>query len=284
MTAHFGSLALLLPLLVALAVTAVACAVILSFAIAWYDRANAGPPTGVRRNYPLAIRLVLTECASLLLTLLLRPLGWLPVRIPAGPTRRPPVILLHGLFQNRACMLPLKWRLRTAGYDRVIAIGTPCWHPFDRQLATLAATVERALAGSGHPRALLVGHSMGGVLACSYLRQRDVARRVAACVTIAAPHGGSKLAPFAVTRLGRALQPGSPLLTRLQAAPLPAGVRCTAIGSRHDNIVIPPENARLEGAANIELIGIGHTTLLFSAQVAREIVAALGEGRMTDDR
>ena len=101
---------------------------------------------------------------------------------------------------------------------------------------------------------------------------------MAACVTIGTPHRGSKLAPFAVSRLGRNLLPGSALLERLNGAPLPDGVRFTAIYSRHDNIIVPPENARLEGGDNVELDGMGHTSLLFSGQVARAVVAALNSG------
>jgi triacylglycerol esterase/lipase EstA (alpha/beta hydrolase family) len=272
---------LLILLAAALAVAAglVALSVLLSFSIAWYDRVQADPAAAGRRRYGFTARLLAAEFACLMLTLLLRPCGWLPAGGTAKPSRRPPVILLHGLFQNRSCLLPLQWHLRAAGFDRVVSINTPAWQDLDQLVATVAATVTAVKEHSGHQRVCLVGHSMGGILARCYLQLREGARHVAVCVTLGSPHCGSKLAPFAISRLGRGLQPESALLDRLKNAPLPASVHFTAIYSRHDNMVIPPNSARLAGAANVELTGIGHTALLFSPRAAAAVVAALNNGR-----
>jgi hypothetical protein len=123
-----GIALLLLAMLLGLCAGLLAMAVLVSFSIAWYERVNADPAQAGRYHPAWATRLLLAEFGCLLLTLLLRPCGWLPTRIPAGPGRRPPVILLHGLFQNRSCLLPLRWRLRAAGSDRVVSLNTPSWH------------------------------------------------------------------------------------------------------------------------------------------------------------
>lgn len=280
MTVIFGLFAILLALLAALlAVSAglFALSVILSFAIAWYERVNDDPAVAAQRRHALAIRLLISEFAALVLTLLLRPLGWLPLRLPKGPGRQPPVILLHGLFQNRSCLLPLTWRLRRAGFDRIVAINTPAWLELETLTDRLRQAVDAVRAATGAEHIHLVGHSMGGIIARNYLQSGTGGRPVARCVTLGSPHRGSKLAPFAVSRLGRSLLPGSPLLARLNATPLPAGVRFTAIYSRHDNIIVPMESARLEGAENIELTEIGHTAMLFSRRTAEAVLAALSK-------
>ncbi len=287
MTLAIGTFALLMMVMgVVLAGCAalIVVSVMASYTIAWYDRVNTDPAIGAHRCHALAARLVLAECAVLLFTLLLRPFGWLPAPVAAGASQRPPVILLHGLFQNRSCMFLLRWRLRVAGYDRVVTVNTPPWHTLEQMLDTVTATVERVHAGCGHPRVALVGHSMGGILARGYLQLRDGAGKVAACITLGSPHAGSKLAPFAISQHGRDLLPGSALLTRLQTAPLPENVQFTAIRSRHDNIIVPPENAMMTGAVNVELTGLGHTALLFSPRVAQAVAMALGENLMTGDR
>lgn len=281
MTIIFGIFTILVTLLTVLLVFSAgifALSVVLSFSIAWVERINSDPAVDTQRRHTLAARLLITEFACLLLTLLLRPLGWLPPRIARGPSKRPPVILLHGLFQNRGCLLLLQWRLRAAGFDRVVSINTPAWEDFETLVERVRETVDRVRDTTGAGQVHLVGHSMGGILARSYLRLPGQNALVANCVTIGAPHHGSKLAPFAVSRLGRSLLPGSPLLTELAAAPLPAGVRFTAIYSRHDNIIIPMESARLEGADNIELSELGHTAMLFSGKVAEAVVTALNSG------
>lgn len=281
MTVILGAIAILLTLfaaLLALSAALFTLSVVLSFSIAWYERINADPLLLERRHPGLAVRMMLTEFACLLATLLLRPCGWLPSRIVKRPARRPPVILLHGLFQNRSCLFPLQWRLRAAGFDRVVSINTPPWLEMETLTDRVRRTVEQLRAATGAEQVHLVGHSMGGIIARNYIQLQDGAPQVATCITLGSPHRGSKLAPFAVSRLGRNLLPGSQLLTRLNAVPLPAGVQFTAIYSRHDNIIVPMENARLDGAHNIEFAGMGHTALLFSSKVAEAVVAALTAG------
>jgi len=281
MTVVFGAFAILLSLLAALLVLSAglfALSVVLSFSIAWYERINDDPAVAAERRHTFATRLLLTEFACLLVTLLLRPLGWLPTRIARGPARQTPVILLHGLFQNRSCLLVLHWRLRAAGFDRVISVNTPAWLDLETLTDRVRQTVEQLRTATGAEQVHLVGHSMGGIIARCYLQLQGGAPLVATCVTLGSPHLGSKLAPFAVSSLGRNLLPGSKLLTRLNAEPLPASVRFTAIYSRHDNIIVPADHARLDDADNLELAGLGHTTMLFSRQVAEAVVAALKAG------
>jgi triacylglycerol esterase/lipase EstA (alpha/beta hydrolase family) len=285
MTVCLGILAALLSLLAVLLLLSaglLALSVMLSFSIAWYEQINLDPALAAECRHSFAVRLMVTEFACLLATLLLRPLGWLPARTPAGSPQRPPVVLLHGLFQNRSCLLPLQWRLWAAGYNRVISVNTPPWRDLETLLDTVAATITTVRQRSGNHQVILVGHSMGGILARCFLQLRGGAPQVAACVTLGSPHHGSKLAPFAVTRLGRALLPGSVLLARLNEGPLPAGVAFTSIYSRHDNIIVPPDNARLDGADNLELAGMGHAALLFSSQAAKAVVTALDKHVLHD--
>jgi triacylglycerol esterase/lipase EstA (alpha/beta hydrolase family) len=248
--------------------------VALSFSIARAQRIKAAALADRHRPF-LAVRLLAAEYACLLLTILLRPLGWLPIRIPTGAARRPPVILLHGLFQNRSCLLPLAWYLRRAGFDCVVSINTPAWHDLAALTERVRCTVAQVRTATGAVQVHLVGHSMGGITARAFLQRQDGAAKVAGCVTLGSPHRGSRLARLAVSRLGRSLLPGSEFLTRLNAAPLPKQTHFTAIYSRHDNIIVPMENARLDGAHNIELTGLGHTTLLFSAKAAHAVITAL---------
>ena len=261
---------LLLAALLAVAAALCTCAVLISLALTWQQTPHRQPVAP-----GLALRLVGSEVACLLATLLLRPCGWGRATVAAGPAGRTPVILLHGLFQNRSCLFLLQWRLRTAGYDRVVTVNTPAWQDLERLVDTVAVAVATLRHATGAPRVHLVGHSMGGILARCYLQRPDSAGTVAACVTLGAPHRGTRLAPFAISRHGRNLGPASPLLARLNRSELPAGVHFTAIASRHDNIIVPAQSACLEGADNVELDGIGHTALLFSTTAATAVITAL---------
>jgi triacylglycerol esterase/lipase EstA (alpha/beta hydrolase family) len=261
--------AALLALLLSVAMLLVALSVLVSFSLA----RQARTPVKDGEFAPLPLGLMLHESACLLRTVLWRPLGWLPPRVTPGDANKPPVLLLHGLFQNRSCLCALQRRLQRAGY-RTMSINTPPWHDLATLTQRVGLGVDRLRAVTGPGQVHLVGHSMGGILARSYLQQAGTGH-VVSCVTIGAPHTGSQLAVFAVSRLGRALLPGSPLLAQLNAGPPPTGIKLTAIYSRDDNIIVPAQNARLEGADNLEVSGIGHTAMLFSGEVAKVVVASL---------
>ncbi len=123
----------------------------------------------------------------------------------------------------------------------------------------------------------LVGHSMGCMIARNYVQLRGGADKVASMVLLAAPHGGSRLAPFAITDLGLNVLPGSAFLKRLDSAAPPAGILVTNIYCRHDNIIVPADFGRLEWADNVELQGVGHISALFMLRSIKALFAALRE-------
>ena len=260
-------------MLATIAVILLAVSVLVSFGIARQVRHGKSSASTESAAAMLPVGLMLREFASLLFTLWLRPSGWLPPRITPGDSAKPPVLLLHGLFQNRSCLLRLQWHLHRAGY-RAMSINTPPWQTLEELTSRVGKGIEQLRTATGADQIYLVGHSMGGILARSYL-QRHGAEGIAGCITLGAPHTGSELAVFAVSMLGRALLPGSPMLEGLNAAPRPVGISLTAIYSTDDNIIVPSANARLEGATNIELSGMGHTAMLFSQQVAETVLDAL---------
>lgn len=260
----------------------VAAVVILSYAIAWYEYANRDPDL-MRNRFALgrlwfAAKLISTETALLFLTVLLHPLGWFRFKEkPVADAGATPVLLLHGLFHNRACWLWVRFRLRRKGFKALYAINLPPWCDVESLTERVAKKVDELRHATGIDKVHLVGHSMGGMIARNYIQLRGGERKVEACVLLSSPNGGSKLAPFALTPLGKLLLPGSEFLQRLAAAPLPAGVRLSAIVNRHDNMILPFENARLEGIRNVELSGLGHASVLYRSRAVEAIVEALGE-------
>lgn len=259
---------------------AVATVVTLSFAIAWYEYANRDPRLVDGRLAPRRLLfvagLIITESACLALTILLQPLGWLN-RKEKVATEQQPIILLHGLFQSPSCWLWLKFQLRRHGFTALHTIALPPWKDVEVLTERLAKRVDELRHATGLQKVHLIGHSMGGIIARNYLQIRGGAQKVDHCLLVATPNSGSKLAPFALSPLGGLLMPGSSFLQRLAAVPLPEEARISSIYSRHDNMVLPYEHARLDGARNIELAGSGHTRLLFHRQVVRHIVDLLKE-------
>jgi len=260
----------------------VAAIVVLSYAFVWYEFANREPALMEGRFSPgrlwLAVRLILMESFFLFLTVLQHPLGWFGTAEKNPPTGSgTPVILLHGLFHNRACWLWAKFRLRRRGLTSLHTINLPPWKDIESLTERLSRKVDELRHANGFDKVNLVGHSMGGIIARNYIQLRGGAARVERCVLIASPNEGSKLAPFALSPLGKALLPGSDFLKRLAEAPRPEGVRITAVVNRHDNMVLPYQNTRLAGTVNVELAGLGHISTLYHPRGVNTLIAELTE-------
>ena len=273
---------MIVPLAIILVFLAVVAGFVLaSHLFAWYEQANLRPELMARRfalsSLIFASGLMLREMLWLVVTILLLPWGLLPPWRRRIPRQRTPVLFLHGLFQNRACWLYLRLRLRLLSIPSLHALNLPPWKDIESLTERVAKKVDELRLASGCERVHLVGHSMGGIIARNYVQLRGGAPKVERCILLAAPNGGSKLAALALSPLAKSLLPGSELLQRLAGAPLPAGVRLSTLFSRHDNIVLPPANARLEGAENIELTGVGHTSLLYHEPTLKALAALLGE-------
>jgi triacylglycerol esterase/lipase EstA (alpha/beta hydrolase family) len=262
--------------------------VLLSYIIVWYEAANRDPELVAQRFAPrglaFAASLLLRETLSLALTVLAHPLGWLREATPAGQGGRP-ILLLHGLFHNRSCWWLVKRRLAQAGFGPIYSLNLNTWRSNAEPLTErVADKVDQIRMAHGVAQVDLIGHSMGGLLARNYIQLRGGAAKVRHCIGLATPHGGSRLAPFALTPLARVLMPGSDFLQRLAAAPRPEGVRFTSLYSRHDNLVIPVEAALMEGTPCIEISNIGHSSLLLSRRVVAHLVEILREQDHAESR
>jgi triacylglycerol lipase len=198
----------------------------------------------------------------------------------AGPAgRRPPVLLVHGYGCSRAAWWWLRRRLVTAGWSVATINLEPIYTGIDDLVDPLARRVDAVLAETGAARVILVGHSMGGLVARAYL-QRYGESRVAGLVTLGTPHQGSRLAHIGYGENARQMRPDSPWLQTL-ASPTPV-VDTVVIYSPHDNFVMPQSQLQLPGAPSQAIDGLGHLAMLFSPRVAQALLAALtrlGAGR-----
>jgi pimeloyl-ACP methyl ester carboxylesterase len=258
----------------------VALTVLLSYCVAWYERANSRPDLIDKRfttqGLLTAVWLLIQETGCLLLTILLRPFGWPQPQIPdTEVSARPPVILLHGLFQNRSCLFWLQYRLRAAGYQQIISINTPPWRDMETLTEGLAKKVDELRIRLKVEKVILVGHSMGGIIARNYVQNRGGAAYVHGMVTLGSPHHGSKLAPFALSPMGKTLLPGSSFLRKFNSISWPKETSAFSIYTRYDNIVLPADSAKMAGAQLVELDGMGHTALLFHPRSLQAVIDAL---------
>ena len=252
----------------------VAAIILASFMLA---AANASPRAPEMRLGPAArLRLwggeLLAAWWVMLVCMPLRLVG----RDTAGArAETAPILLIHG-YQNNAGALWTLWRsLRAAGFRTHTIDLEPVYSDLDGYAARIDERIAQIRAATGADRVILVCHSMGGLVARAYLRKFGGVK-VGMVVTLGTPHHGTVHAKTGAGRNGRQMVPGNAWLAELargEAGAWPCPF--VSIYSHDDNIVAPQLSARLEGARNIALSGIGHISMPMSARVAALVIEEL---------
>lgn len=193
-----------------------------------------------------------------------------------------PVLLIHGYINNAGAMFALYDELARQGYGVYTVNLEPVHGDIDRHAARIEARVEGILESSGADRVTLVAHSMGGLAARAYLRAFPNAP-VGQLITLGSPHQGTPAAYTAWGKAGKQMRPGSAWLAELaryesqrlagSGARWPCAI--TTLYSHDDNIAFPQHCARLEGAREIAIAGVGHMSMPMSRRVARLVIAEL---------
>lgn len=194
-----------------------------------------------------------------------------------------PVLLVHGIGDNRSAFSLLRRTLRRRGFGRISTVNySPLTSDIRRAAADFGRQVERICAQTGYEQVFVVGHSLGGVIARYYVQCRGGDERVHTLVTLGSPHAGTQLARLApLVKVCRQLQPGSDLMTEL-AGPAPdCRTRFVAVYSDRDEVVLPHRSARLEhpdlAVTPLRVHGVGHLALLVNGSVLHAVAKALAE-------
>jgi pimeloyl-ACP methyl ester carboxylesterase len=301
-----------LAVLLALLLAATLGVTILSMALFWRQSRRDGHWAELARGFgspwPPVLRASLTGWASLALSVLLYPLRLIPARDKAASSTAsstaspiassaassaaspdtdpsPSVILVHGLFHNASAWLLYRPILARAGlrhqylleYNSLTAI-------FPEAEARLAALVERAAAERPGRGVVVIGHSLGGLLARATAARPELAPYLAGIVTLASPHRGSLLARLGITRLARSLHPDSALMRALDHHLPPAGMPKLAVRIPTDGLVLPNASAVPpgEGWTLAQTPPMGHIDVLYhpaTARLAARFALEAGRGK-----
>ncbi len=205
-----------------------------------------------------------------------------------------PVLLVHGIGDNRSIFAVLARVLRRRGYGMVHAVNfsvlTSITGDIREAAAELAHHVERLRTRTGSETVHVIGHSLGGVIARYYVQCLGGDAVVDTVVTLGSAHHGSRLATvLPPTAVVRQLRPGSELVAEL-AGPAPAcRTRFLSVWSHQDPTMIPRTSARLDhpdlDVAHLELDNVGHLSMVVDPRTLHRIVTWLvGSDRTTASR
>lgn len=210
---------------------------------------------------------------------------------------KPTVVLLHGLGRSPLAMKPLAWRLEAEGL-RTLNLGyAGARRPVAETAAELSARLDAALADVEGP-VHFVTHSMGGILARSYLAERP--RPGVRLVQLAPPNQGARIAEalrtvrvargvlgVALDELGvdgdRGLRCGVPLPQGVEVGVI-AGGRGGPRGygpwlPEDNDMVVCVRETYLPGARDWILVPRVHTFMMNARDVQDNVLAFLRDGR-----
>lgn len=217
----------------------------------------------LRSLAPARRRLVLLLIAVLVAALVLTVVTVLRHRTSAVATvdqsRRGPVMLVPGYGGSTTGLSVLAARLQAAGRATdVVYLPGGGTGDLAAQATALGAAVRAELARTGASTVDVVGYSAGGVVTRMWVRDDGGDRLARRVVTLGSPqHGtqvaglGAAFAPSACPLACRQLVPDSDLLNALNSGDeTPPGPTWVSVYTTVDQVVQPPDSARLDGALN----------------------------------
>lgn len=191
-----------------------------------------------------------------------------------------PIVLIHGIVDNRTIFTMLRRGLRRRGFRSIRSFSYGPQTTDVRAAATrLSDFVEALCEETSSDRVHVIGHSLGGLIARYYAQRLDGDARVGTLVTLGSPHQGTRTAQVVPHRLVRQLRPGSDIVTEL-AQPAPGcTTRFLSFYSDVDQLIVPSRNARLDhpdlDVENILVQGVGHLSLPINGTIVHRIGTTL---------
>src|SRR5689334_15434675 len=185
--------------------------------------------------------------------------GRTPAR-PADASRAGAVLLVPGYGGSTTALDGMAGRITAAGgHATVVRLAGDGTGDLAEQANVLNGYVNRALAAGSGP-VTVIGYSAGGVVAWLWDVDYDGVAKARRIITLGSPLHGADLAavgaadaPHACPQACEELVPGSSMLDRLQDIGAATRPPWLSLWTTDDQVVQPPDSARLPGAVNVPL-------------------------------
>jgi len=215
--------------------------------------------------------------------------------IPSAEANRPgDVLLVPGYGGSTTALDTMAARISAAGgHAIVVHLAGDGTGDLQQQANVLNGYVNQALAAGSGP-VTVIGYSAGGVVAWLWDVDYDGTTKARRIITLGSPLHGAGLAAVGVANLPgecpaacEELVPGSAMLARLQQTSPASRPPWLSLWTTDDQVVQPPDSARLTGAVNVPLqsvcpgASIGHGQLPTAPLVVGLVLRALRGGAMT---
>lgn len=184
-----------------------------------------------------------------------------------------PVILIPGIAN--------KWGFLKHLGDRISAKGHPVYivdklkfNFFD--IPTSAKIIREIIDKNNLEKAIIVGHSKGGLIGKYFLIHENQDNRINGLIAIGAPFSGSRLTNFTLHKSFRELSPQSKTIQKMKSN-ITANSKIISIMPEFDTRVWSDKGSYLEGALNIKTPIKGHHKIVFDKDVIKKIVELISK-------
>jgi triacylglycerol lipase len=192
------------------------------------------------------------------------------------------VVLVHGIFDTRIGLRPLRRAIVAGGYECLVPSLKPVdgrkgLEPMARQLRHLVDTEWGENAEFS-----IVAFSMGGLVSRYYLQELDGAKRCQGLYTIATPHNGTYMAYLYPGRGTRQMRPESTFLANLQRGKHiydTFDIPTTSYRSPLDMVMLPLRSPKWQQGDNVRFWSPIHPALLWEKKLHADLLKRLDATR-----
>lgn len=249
----------------------------------WYEALNnpcpqllPPPPTPLRCAW-----LYMHTVLGYFVGIIVHPLGWgmkLTHSKRIVDPAKSPLLLIHGIYDNASTWTYLRPQLEKQGYRTTNFAYHSFFVPLKDIVAKLDAAIRELEVRYPKHKPIIIAHSLGGVIARLWLLQPQNEDRISGIITVATPHGGSRLATMAPGKLIKQIAPQADVIAQLQKESTPPKIPCVSLCSNTDEAVLPaasllpPEGWKLHPMEQTSHVGI-----LFRRATAKALLQELSD-------
>lgn len=189
------------------------------------------------------------------------------------------ILLIHGYRRNQSDWLWFIKQLSEITYPIYTVNLNPKLAPIQQITETsISSKIKEIKSQTNCQEIILIGHSMGGLVASYYSEFLDQDNLVTNVMTIATPFSGTKISVLAPGENGKQMLPDANFAQELRSKIAKSSKKYYQIASQFDNLVFPWQSALLESSPKTQqlvLDSAAHLSMLHIKSVTAQIVTWL---------